>query len=129
MSCTGDLGKTASNSGQNVALGILNFFGIGSAIKGATGWKTPLDNLKDQLSDIQAKTSAFRNKANLRLFKAQFIIDEKFIELIQLSNDELVAMEKLIQEILQEEISLNLVYITFLYIFFIIVYFYIIFKK
>ena len=129
MSCTGDLGQNASNLGQNIGLGILNFFGVGSFIQSASGWQTPLDNLKAQLKDIQTQTSQFQQQANIKLFGVLESIDENTFQLIKTQNDELTAMDKMIEEILKEEISLNLVYITFLYIFFMIIYLYIIFKK
>ena len=88
-----------------------------------------MDKLKDQLSDIQTKTNQFQNQANLKLFAVLENIGGDNFKLIKIQNDELTAMDKMIEEVLKEEISLNLLYITFLYIFFIMIYLYIIFKK
>ena len=56
-----------------LGLGILNFFGVGSFIKSASGWETPLDKLKDQLKDIQTQTTQFQQQANIKLFGLAYI--------------------------------------------------------
>ena len=128
MSCSGDIGVTGQNIGMNIGLGVMNFFGLGSLAQGL-GYKTPYDKLKDKLNDIQQKTAAFRNQANIALFDDILKIDADQLALTQLSNSELVAMENLIKETLEEDINLNTIYIAFCFFFFICIFIYIIVKR
>lgn len=122
MSCDGDLGKSFSNTSQNVGLGILNFFGVGDFIKNASGWKTPLDKLKEQVGQIQQQTEDFRDSANIKLFKVQEEINGAILAGFHQSNNLLEDEIKSVQEILQEEISLNQIYIIFIYLLFLVLY-------
>ena len=113
---------------MNVGLGFMNFFGLGGLAQGL-GYKTPYDNLKDQLNDILQKTNEFRNQANMALFNDILKIESDQLALTQLSNSELVAMENLIKETLEEEINMNTIYIAFCFFFFICIFIYTILKK
>ena len=128
MSCSGDIGTGAANTGMNIGLGFMNFFGLGGLAQNL-GYQTPYDKLKDKLNDIQQKTADFRNQANVALFKDILKIESDQLALTQLSNSELVAMENLIKETLEEEINLNTIYIAFCFFFFICIFIYTILKK
>ena len=128
MSCSNDIGVTNQNVLANVGLGVMNFFGLGGVAQGL-GYQTPYDKLKDKLNDIQQKTAAFRDQANIALFDDILKIDADQLALTQLSNSELVAMENLIKETLEEEINLNTIYIAFCFFFFICIFVYILLKK
>ena len=128
MSCIsgGDYGK---NLGMNVGFGILNFFGIGDFIKNASGVKTPLDQLKDKLSDINNSTQEIMQQGNLMFMNSQVQMDQSLLEAIKLGNSDLVASLNFIREGLSEKIATNQVYIIFCYLFFIVIYIYIVLQK
>ena len=128
MSCISgrDYGK---NWGQNVGYGILNFFGVGDFIKNATGDKTPLDQLKDKLSDINNSTQEIMQQGNLIFMNSQVEMDESLLKAIKLGNSDLVASLNFIREGLSEKIATNQVYIIFCYLFFIVIYIYIMLQK
>lgn len=117
--------NVGSDLGQNLGLGFLNFFGLGDAIKGLTGWKTPGDQVKDKISSLHEATDAFRNQANLELWKGQNEINTELFHAITLGNDDLNQSLQYYDELLSEDISINKVYIFFLYIFFILIYLFI----
>lgn len=127
-SCLSD-SDYATNWAANIGFGIANFFGVGDAIKNATGYKTPYDQLKEQLSDVNSKTSAFRNQANLLLFKKLINIEQSLFKTIVDSNSDLIATINYVDESLKEKISLNTYYIMFVYIFFLVIYCYLMIKK
>ena len=128
MSCIsgGDYGK---NWAENIGFGILNFFGVGDFIKNASGVKTPLDQLKDQLSDINNSTQEIMQQGNLMFMNTQVSIDENLLQAIKLGNSDLVESLNFIREGLSEKIATNQVYIIFCYIFFIVIYIYIMLQK
>ena len=128
MSCIsgGDYGK---NWGENLGFGVLNFFGVGDFIKSASGVKTPLDQLKDKLSDINNSTQEIMQQGNLMFMNTQVKIDESLLEVIKLGNSDLVASLNFIREGLSEKIETNQVYIIFCYLFFIVIYIYIMLQK
>lgn len=128
MSCIsgGDYGK---NWGENLGFGLLNFFGVGDFIKSATGVKTPLDQLKDKLSDINNNTQEIMQQGNLMFMNSQVEIDKSLLEAIKLGNSDLVASLNFIREGLSEKIETNQVYIIFCYLFFIVIYIYIMLQK
>ena len=128
MSCIsgGDYGK---NWGENLGFGVLNFFGVGDFIKSASGVKTPLDQLKDKLSDINNSTQEIMQQGNLMFMNTQVKIDESLLEVIKLGNSDLVASLNFIREGLSEKIATNQVYIIFCYLFFIVIYIYIMLQK
>jgi len=128
MSCIsgGDYGK---NWGMNVGFGILNFFGVGDFIKSASGAKTPLDQLKDKLSDINNSTQEIMQQGNLMFMNTQVEIDKSLLEAIQLGNSDIIASLNFIREGLSEKIATNQVYIIFCYLFFIVIYIYIMLQK
>lgn len=128
MSCLsgGDYGK---NWGENLGFGILNFFGVGDFIKSASGFKTPLDQLKDKLSDINNSTQEIMQQGNLMFMNSQVKIDQSLLEAIKLGNSDLVASLNFIREGLSERIETNQVYIIFCYLFFIVIYIYIMLQK
>jgi len=128
MSCIsgGDYGK---NWGENLGFGVLNFFGVGDFIKSASGVKTPLDQLKDKLSDINNSTQEIMQQGNLIFMNSQVEIDKSLLEAIKLGNSDLVASLNFIREGLSEKIATNQVYIIFCYLFFIVVYIYIMLQK
>lgn len=128
MSCIsgGDYGK---NWGMNVGFGILNFFGVGDFIKSASGVKTPLDQLKDKLSDINNSTQEIMQQGNLMFMNTQVEIDKSLLEAIQLGNSDIIASLNFIREGLSEKIATNQVYIIFCYLFFIVIYIYIMLQK
>ena len=128
MSCIsgGDYGK---NWGENLGFGVLNFFGVGDFIKSASGVKTPLDQLKDKLSDINNSTQEIMQQGNLMFMNSQVKIDQSLLEAIKLGNSDLVASLNFIREGLSERIETNQVYIIFCYLFFIVIYIYIMLQK
>lgn len=128
MSCIsgGDYGK---NWGENLGFGVLNFFGVGDFIKSASGVKTPLDQLKDKLSDINNSTQEIMQQGNLIFMNKQVKIDKSLLEAIKLGNSDLVASLNYIREGLSEKIATNQVYIIFCYLFFIVIYIYIMLQK
>lgn len=128
MSCLSgaDYGK---NWGENLGFGILNFFGVGDFIKSASGVKTPLDQLKDKLSDINNSTQEIMQQGNLIFMNSQVKIDESLLKAIKLGNSDLVASLNFIREGLSEKIETNQVYIIFCYLFFIVIYIYIMLQK
>ena len=128
MSCIsgGDYGK---NWGENLGFGVLNFFGVGDFIKSASGVKTPLDQLKDKLSDINNSTQEIMQQGNLMFMNTQVKIDKSLLEVIKLGNSDLVASLNFIREGLSEKIATNQVYIIFCYLFFIVIYIYIMLQK
>lgn len=127
MSCIsgGDYGK----NWWNLGFGLLNFFGVGDFIKSATGVKTPLDQLKDKLSDINNNTQEIMQQGNLMFMNSQVEIDKSLLEAIKLGNSDLVASLNFIREGLSEKIETNQVYIIFCYLFFIVIYIYIMLQK
>lgn len=128
MSCL-STGQNAANWLENLGFAAANFIGIGDAIKNATGAKTPYDQLNDQLSDINNKTEAFRQQANVTLFGKLIGVDRDLYDAVVLSNQDLLASINFVNESLKEKISLNTYYIMFVYIFFIVIYFYLMIKK
>ena len=128
MSCL-STGENAANWAENIGFGLLNFLGIGDAVKNATGFKTPYDKLNDQLSQINAETSDFRDQANITLFQDLINIDKNIFNAIVLGNQDLIATINYVNESLKEKISLNTYYIMFIYIFFIVIYCYLMIKK
>ena len=128
MSCLSgtDYGK---NWGENLGFGILNFFGVGDFIKSASGVKTPLDQLKDKLSDINNSTQEIMQQGNLMFMNSQVKMDTSLLEAIKLGNSDLVASLNFIREGLSEKITSNQVYIIFCYLFFIVIYIYIMLQK
>lgn len=128
MSCIsgGDYGK---NWGENLGFGVLNFFGVGDFIKSASGVKTPLDQLKDKLSDINNSTQEIMQQGNLMFMNTQVSIDEDLLNAIQLGNSDIIASLNFIREGLSEKIATNQVYIIFCYLFFIVIYIYIMLQK
>lgn len=128
MSCLSgaDYGK---NWGENLGFGVLNFFGVGDFIKSASGVKTPLDQLKDKLSDINNSTQEIMQQGNLIFMNSQVEIDKSLLEAIKLGNSDLVASLNFIREGLSEKIETNQVYIIFCYLFFIVIYIYIMLQK
>ena len=77
MSCISG-GDYAKNWGENIGFGILNFFGIGDFIKNASGAKTPLDDLKDQLSAINVSTQEIMQQGNLLFMNTQVSINTPY---------------------------------------------------
>ena len=128
MSCLSG-GDYSKNWGENLGFGILNFFGVGDFIKSASGVKTPLDQLKDKLSDINNSTQEIMQKGNLMFMNSQVEIDQSLLEAIKLGNSDLVASLNFIREGLSEKIETNQVYIIFCYLFFIVIYIYIMLQK
>lgn len=128
MSCL-STGQNAANWLENLGFAAANFIGIGDAIKNATGAKTPYDQLNDQLSEINNKTEAFRQQANVTLFGKLIGVDRDLYDAVVLSNQDLLASINFVNESLKEKISLNTYYIMFVYIFFIVIYFYLMIKK
>jgi len=128
MSCTGPskVGDQAANFGENFGIGILNIFGLGGIVSQFA--KTPYDQLKSQLEDIQDTTRKFQDQANIALWQKQIKLDSDLFRLIQLSNQDLTASINEIDELLKEDISLNKVYILFLYLLFLVIYFYLMLK-
>ena len=128
MSCISG-GDFAKNWGENIGFGILNFFGIGDFIKNASGAKTPLDDLKDQLSAINVSTQEIMQQGNLLFMNTQVSIDEELLSSIKLGNSDIIASLNFIREGLSEKIATNQVYIIFCYLFFIVIYIYIMLQK
>ena len=96
---------------ENLGFGILDFFGVGDFIKSASGVKTPLDQLKDKLSDINTSTQEIMQQGNLMFMNSQVEIDESLLKAIKLGNSDLVASLNFIKEGLSEKIETNQVYI------------------
>lgn len=128
MSCL-SVGDNVKNWYTNMGFAFANLIGVGDAIKNATGYKTPYDDLNDQLSQINAETSDFRNRANIALFGELFNVDRKLFNAIVLGNSDLIATINYVDESLKEKISLNTYYIMFVYIFFLVIYCYLMIKK
>ena len=121
-----DTGETV---GMNALFGIADFFGIGGAIKNATGYKTPYDKVKDDVQGIYDEMDQFRNDSNLALFQLQQSEIEGVFNLQKSSNQDLTASMNLSSELLNEKISMNEIYIIFCYLFCIVIYIYLLLKK
>ena len=128
MSCL-SVGQNIGNYYANMGFAALNFIGLGDAVKNATGFKTPYDQLNDQLNDINDQTEYFRQKANITLFGKLIGVDRDLYNAVVLSNQDLLASINYVNESLKEKISLNTYYIMFIYIFFIVIYCYLMIKK
>lgn len=128
MSCLSG-GDFAANTAANTGFAILDFIGLGSFIKSASGTKTPEDQLQDQLSDINNQTQQLIQQGNIAFMKAQVSIDEKLLEAIKDGNSDVIASLNFIREGLNEKIQSNQIYIIFCYLFFLVIYAYIMFQK
>jgi len=131
MSCL-STGQNIKNYYENMGFAALNLIGLGDATKnvlGLFGVKSPYDDLNDQLSQINAETSNFRNEANIALFGELINVDQKIFNAVVLGNSDLIATINYVDESLKEKISLNTYYIMFVYIFFLIIYCYLMIKK
>lgn len=126
--CTSTLDNVGSGA-INALIGALNFWGLGDALKNVTGWKSPLDKVKDDIQDIYNEIDQFRADSNLALFKLQQSEIEGLLNVVQKSNQDLTASMNLSSELLNEKISMNEIYIIFCYIFCIVLYIYLLFKK
>ena len=119
----------AGSGAANIGFGILDFFGLGGAIKNATGYKTPLDKIKDDIQGIYNEIDQFRADSNLALFQLQQSEIEGLLTVQQVSNQDLTASMNLSSELLNEKISMNEIYIIFCYLFCIVLYIYLLLKK
>lgn len=115
----------AANAGENIGISILNLFGgLGDAIVGATGQKTPLQKIQDDVKNDKIKYrqtfDALTQKFDSQVVKT----DAAFLK--SLSDMKLynAANINFIEEVLEEKIDMNTLYIIFLTVFSLIIYFY-----
>ena len=110
------------NGGEAFGYAMANLFGFGPLIEKA--YPTPLDKLKDQISDVNSNINTLIQQDSLKFNQMQNKIDKTLLADIQATYNTMLAQNNFTKEILQDEISTNQIYIAASFLFILIVFSY-----
>jgi predicted PurR-regulated permease PerM len=110
------------NFGEALGYAAANLFGIGPVIEKA--YPTPLDKLKEQISNVNSNINDIIQQDSLKFDQIQNKIDEILLADIKATYNTMLAQNNFTKETLQDEISTNQIYIAASFIFIIIVFSY-----
>lgn len=121
--------QAAGNAAANFGKNFLNIMGgAGDIIFGLAGYRSPLDKMKDQITQVQQEYRNSFDSFTQTFASIQASFDEEVVGTMQAINKTDNAIAVYYKDMLEEEIQLNTLRIVFLFIILMIIYIYLTFE-